>query len=293
MAQHIFAMGQRLGFIMARQSILITGCSSGIGLDVAITMQKRGWLVIASCRKQQDCDELRTQYSLDTVLIDYEQPETIETGLADALIKTGGRLDVLFNNGAYAIPAAVEDLPTDALRAIFEANFFGWHSLTRAVIPLMRQQNSGRIIQNSSVLGFAAMRFRGAYNATKFALEGLTDTMRLELHGSGIKMILVEPGPIRTRIRENAYIQFQRWIKWEGTALEVMYRKGLIPRLSAINPPKDIFELQVDAVTKVVVHAAESKRPKLRYRVTTATRLMMIAKRILSSRALDAVARRI
>ena len=278
---------------MARQSILITGCSSGIGLDVAITMQKRGWLVIASCRKQQDCDELRTQYSLDTVLIDYEQPETIETGLADALIKTGGRLDVLFNNGAYAIPAAVEDLPTDALRAIFEANFFGWHSLTRAVIPLMRQQNSGRIIQNSSVLGFAAMRFRGAYNATKFALEGLTDTMRLELHGSGIKMILVEPGPIRTRIRENAYIQFQRWIKWEGTALEAMYRKGLIPRLSAINPPKDTFELQVDAVTKAVVHAAESKRPKLRYRVTTATSLMMIAKRILSSRALDALARRI
>ena len=292
MAQHIFAMGQRLGFIMARQSILITGCSSGIGLDTAITMQKRGWLVVASCRKQQDCDALRTQYGLDTVLIDYEKPETIETGLADALVKTGGRLDVLFNNGAYAIPAAVEDLPTDALRAIFEANFFGWHSLTRAVIPLMRQQNSGRIIQNSSVLGFAAMRFRGAYNATKFALEGLTDTMRLELHGSGIKMILVEPGPIRTRIRENAYIQFQRWIKWEGTALEEMYCKGLIPRLSAIDPPKDTFELQVDAVTKAVIHAAESKRPKLRYRVTTATSLMMIAKRILSSRALDALARR-
>jgi NAD(P)-dependent dehydrogenase (short-subunit alcohol dehydrogenase family) len=285
-------MGERLRFIMARQSILITGCSSGIGLDTAITMQKRGWLVVASCRKQQDCDALRTQYGLDTVLIDYEKPETIETGLADALVKTGGRLDVLFNNGAYAIPAAVEDLPTDALRAIFEANFFGWHSLTRAVIPLMRQQNSGRIIQNSSVLGFAAMRFRGAYNATKFALEGLTDTMRLELHGSGIKMILVEPGPIRTRIRENAYIQFQRWIKWEGTALEAMYRKGLIPRLSAIDPPKDTFELQVDAVTKAVIHAAESKRPKLRYRVTTATSLMMIAKRILSSRALDAVARR-
>ena len=277
---------------MARQSILITGCSSGIGLDTAITMQKRGWLVVASCRKQQDCDALRTQYGLDTVLIDYEKPETIETGLADALVKTGGRLDVLFNNGAYAIPAAVEDLPTDALRAIFEANFFGWHSLTRAVIPLMRQQNSGRIIQNSSVLGFAAMRFRGAYNATKFALEGLTDTMRLELHGSGIKMILIEPGPIRTRIRENAYIQFQRWIKWEGTALEAMYRKGLIPRLSAIDPPKDTFELQVGAVTKAVIHAAESKRPKLRYRVTTATSLMMIAKRILSSRALDALARR-
>ena len=277
---------------MARQTILITGCSSGIGLDTAITMQKRGWLVIASCRKKQDCDKLHSQYGLDTVLIDYEKPETIETGLADALVKTGGRLDVLFNNGAYAIPAAVEDLPTDALRAIFEANFFGWHSLTRAVIPLMRQQNSGRIIQNSSVLGFAAMRFRGAYNATKFALEGLTDTMRLELHGSGIKMILVEPGPIRTLIRENAYMQFQRWIKWVGTALEAMYRKGLIPRLSAINPPKDTFELQVDAVTKAVIHATESKRPKLRYRVTTATSLMMIAKRILSSRALDAVARR-
>lgn len=278
---------------MRRRSIIITGCSSGIGLDVAIKMQKRGWLVIASCRKQQDCDKLNTIYGLDTVLIDYEKPETIKKGLADALVKTGDQLDVLFNNGAYAIPAAVEDIPTDALRAIFETNLFGWHSLTRAVIPLMRQQNSGRIIQNSSVLGFAAMRFRGAYNATKFALEGLTDTMRLELHGSGIEVVLIEPGPIRTRIRENSYIQFQRWIKWEGTALEAVYRKGLIPRLSAIDPPKDSFELQVDAVTKAVIHASESKRPKLRYRVTTATSLMMIAKRILSSRAFDAVVRRL
>ena len=285
--------GRRLGYIMTQQSILITGCSSGIGRDAAIALQKRGWLVIASCRKQQDCDALRTKYGLDTVLIDYEKPATIESGLAAALNITGGRLDVLFNNGAYAIPAAVEDLPTDALRSIFEANFFGWHSLTRAVIPLMRAQNSGRIIQNSSVLGFAAMRFRGAYNATKFALEGLTDTMRLELYGSGIKIILIEPGPIRTRIRENAYIQFQRWIKWEGTALEPIYRKGLIPRLSAIDPPKDTFELQVDAVTKAVIHAAESKQPKLRYRITLATSLMMVAKRILSSRALDALARRI
>jgi NAD(P)-dependent dehydrogenase (short-subunit alcohol dehydrogenase family) len=277
---------------MTRQSILITGCSSGIGRDTAITLHKRGWLVIASCRKQQDCDQLNAEHGFNCVLIDYEKPETIETGLAEALRLTNGHLDVLFNNGAYAVPAAVEDLPTDALRAIFEANFFGWHSLTRAVIPLMRKQKSGRIIQNSSVLGFAAMRFRGAYNATKFALEGLTDTLRLEVHGSGIKIILIEPGPIRTRIRENAYIQFQRWIKWEGTAQEAIYRKGLIPRLSAIDPPRDTFELQVDAVTKAVIHAAESKRPKLRYRVTTATSLMMIAKRILSSRALDAVARR-
>ena len=277
---------------MARKSILITGCSSGIGHETALNLHKRGWLVIASCRKQHDCDALTTQHGLYSVLIDYEQPETIKTGLARALQITDGHLDVLFNNGAYAIPAAVEDLPTDALRAIFEANFFGWHTLTRAVIPIMRKQKSGRIIQNSSVLGFAAMRFRGAYNATKFALEGLTDTLRLELHGSGIKIILIEPGPIRTRIRENAYIQFQSWIKWEGTALETIYRKGLIPRLSAIDPPKDTFELQADAVTKAVIHAAESKQPRLRYRVTLATSLMMIAKRLLSSRALDALARR-
>ena len=275
------------------KSILITGCSSGIGLDSALAFRDAGWKVIASCRKPADCVTMRDHNKIHSICIDYEDEASIINGFADALEFSDGHLDVLFNNGAYGIPALVEDLPTDALRAIFEANFFGWHTLSRLAIAQMRKQKQGRIIQNSSVLGFAPLKFRGAYNATKFALEGLTDTMRLELHGTNIHLILVEPGPIRTRIRENAYIQFKQWINWKGAAHESWYEEIAIPRLSAINPPPDTFELMPVAVTKAVMHAATAKRPKLRYRVTTATTLMMILRRLLSSRAYDALARRL
>ena len=275
------------------KSILITGCSSGIGLDTALSFRDKGWKVIASCRTETDCQCMQTKHKMHSVLIDYEDEESIIKGFRDTLEFTGGQLDVLFNNGAYGIPALVEDLPTAALRAIFEANFFGWHTLSRLAVAQMRKQIEGRIIQNSSVLGFAPLKFRGAYNATKFALEGLTDTMRLELDQTNIHLILIEPGPIRTRIRENAYKQFQHWIRWKGAANEAWYEKIAIPRLSAINPPRDTFELMPIAVTKAVIHAATARRPKLRYRVTTATTLMMIFRRILSSRAYDALARRL
>ena len=151
---------------MTSRTILVTGCSSGIGYDCAIGLRAAGWRVFASCRSAEDCARLKSE-GFDSPLIDYERPETIETGLAEVLAATGGTLDALFNNGAYAVPGAVEDLPTEALRAIFEANFFGWHTLTRAVIPVMRAQGHGRIVQNSSVLGFVTMPWRGAYNATK------------------------------------------------------------------------------------------------------------------------------
>ena len=275
------------------KSILITGCSSGIGLNAALAFRNAGWLVIASCRKEADCETMRGTHGMQSVRIDYEDETSIPRGFAATLEITGGQLDVLFNNGAYAVPALVEDLPTEALRAIFEANFFGWHTLTRLAISQMRQQKKGRIIQNSSVLGFAPLKFRGAYNATKFALEGLTDTMRLELHRTNIHLILVEPGPIRTRIRENAYAQFKRWINWQETASKSWYENVAIPRLSAINPPPEPFELMPDEVTKAVMHAATASRPKLRYRVTTGTTLMMIFRRVLSSRAYDRLARRL
>ncbi len=275
------------------KSILITGCSSGIGLDAALAFRDAGWLVIASCRKEVDCEIMRGTHRMQSVRIDYEDETSITKGFAATLKITGQHLDVLFNNGAYAVPALVEDLPTEALRAIFEANFFGWHTLTRLAIKKMRQQKEGRIIQNSSVLGFAPLRFRGAYNATKFALEGLTDTMRLELHRTNIHLILVEPGPIRTRIRENAYAQFRRWIKWQETASKSWYETVAIPRLSDIDPPPEPFELMPNAVTKAVMHAATASRPKLRYRVTTSTTLMMILRRVLSSRAYDRLARRL
>lgn len=272
-------------------TILITGCSSGIGLDAALALHKKGWQVLASCRKSEDCKRLEKDYGLTSFVIDYEKPETIKAGAEKALSLADGGIDVLFNNGAYAIPAAGEDVPVDAMRAIFEANFFGWHDLNCRLIPHMRARGNGRILQNSSVLGFAAMRYRGAYNATKFAIEGLTDTMRMELKGTGVKMILIEPGPIRTKFRENAYVNFKKWITVEGAAHEAFYDKVVIPRLATKNPKKDPFELGVEAVTKAVIHAVESPRPKLRYRITWATTYMMIVKRLLPTRLMDMVAR--
>ena len=275
-----------------KNTILITGCSSGIGLDCALKFQKKGWHVIASCRNVKELSFLNLKCGLDTVQIDYEKPQSIKKGFNEALELTGGKLDVLFNNGAYAIPAAVEDLPTEALRAIFEANFFGWHTLTRLALPIMFKQKSGRIIQNSSVLGFAAMRFRGAYVASKFALEGLTDTLRLELKGSGVHVILVEPGPIRTKIRENALLQFQKWIIWEKTRQKKIYENRLIPRLSATNPKKDLFELPASSVSEAVWLASTAKKPRARYRVTWATTFMMLTKRLFSTRLIDDISRR-
>ena len=267
--------------------ILITGCSSGIGLDAALTMKARGWLVIATCRKEKDCKNLR-KMGLISFVLDYEDRDSIDKAFLSALNNAGGRIDVVFNNGAYAIPGAVEDLPTDALRQIFEANFFGWHHLTRLAVKVMRKQKEGRIIQNSSVLGFAALRFRGAYNSTKFALEGLSDTLRLELKGSGIHVILIEPGPIRTRIRKNSQPHFEHWIDWKSSVLKPVYEQIVIPRLTASdNELPDLFELKPAAVSAAVVEACESAKPKLRYRITLLTKIAWLLKHLLPVKLLD------
>ncbi|MEC8728786.1 MAG: SDR family NAD(P)-dependent oxidoreductase [Pseudomonadota bacterium] len=271
--------------------ILITGSSSGIGLDTARYFAKKGWHVIATCRKDADVKRMKEE-GLSSFRLDYEDQASLEAVVPTLKKLTDGRIDVLFNNGAYAVPCLTEDLPTPALRQIFEANFFGWHDLTCRILPLMITAGKGRIIHNSSVLGFAAMRARGAYNATKFALEGWTDTMRLELSDTNVDLILVQPGPIHTRIRENAYIQFKRWITWEDSRNPGFYTKGLIPRLSAETPEKDLFELMPDAVTRAVWHAATARRPKLRYRITWATKIMAVAKRVLSTRMMDKFASR-
>ncbi|MEL6415267.1 MAG: SDR family NAD(P)-dependent oxidoreductase [Pseudomonadota bacterium] len=270
---------------MNQKNLLITGCSSGIGYDAAHGMRERGWRVFASCRKPEDCERLRAE-GFDSPLIDYQHETTITSGLNEVLDATGGKLDALFNNGAFASPGAVEDMPTDGLRAIFEANFFGWHTLTRQVIPVMRAQGHGRIVQNSSILGFVTLRMRGSYNATKHALEGLTSTLRLEMRGTGIDVILIEPGPVTSKIRENAIAHFEHWIDWENSPREGQYRKVLIPRLYESNGP-DPFELPASAVTKKLIHALEASRPKPRYYVTTPTYFMGVLKRILSTRALD------
>jgi NAD(P)-dependent dehydrogenase (short-subunit alcohol dehydrogenase family) len=270
---------------MTGGTVLITGCSSGIGHDAAHALARRGWRVFATCRKEEDCARLREQ-GLESFRLDYEDEASVAEAVEEALARTGGRLDALYNNGAYAIPGAVEDIPRGALRAIFEANLFGWHDLTRRVIPVMRAQGHGRIVNCSSVLGLVTMRWRGAYVSTKFALEGLTDTLRLEMNGTGIHVSLIEPGPITSRIRENAIIQFEKWIDWKNSARAEEYRTSLLRRLYEKTGP-DPFELPPSAVTAKLIHALESPRPRPRYYVTTPTYAMGALRRILPTRALD------
>lgn len=271
---------------MTEKSVLITGCSSGIGYDAAHGLKARGWRVFAACRKQADCERLIAE-GFESPLIDYQDEASITSGLAEVLTATGGTLDALFNNGAFGCPGAVEDLPSGALREIFEANFFGWHELTRQVLPIMRAQGHGRVVQCSSVLGFITLRMRGAYNATKFALEGLTDTLRVEMRGTGIDIILIEPGPVTSKIRVNSIPQFEKWIDWENSPRVEQYRKVVMKRLYDHDGSKDTFELPASAVTAKLIHALESRRPRPRYYVTTPTYVMGALRRILPTRALD------
>lgn len=245
--------------------------------------------MLASCRQERDCERLRAE-GFESPRLDYADPRSVAAGAAEALRLTGGRLDALFNNGAFACPGALEDLPREALEAIFQANLFGWHDLAARVIPAMRAQGGGRIVQCSSVLGLVGLRWRGAYVATKFALEGLTDVLRLEMAGTGIHVVLIEPGPIRTRIRENAVTHFERWIDWQGSARRAEY-EGLLDRL--YGPPRaDAWELGPEAVTRALLRALEAARPRARYRVTAPTHLMAAARRLLPTPALDWLARR-
>lgn len=270
-----------------QQTILITGCSSGIGLDAARAMRARGWRVFASCRQAQDCDRLRAE-GFDSPRIDYTDTQSITTGLAEVLEATGGTLDALFNNGAHGLPGAVEDLATEGLRQIFETNVFGWHELTRQLLPVMRAQGHGRIVQNSSILGLVSFPWRGAYVATKYAIEGLTDTLRVELSGTKIEVSLIEPGPVTSKFRENAIPHFERHIDWKNSAFRPLYEKKLLKRLYESTGP-DQFELPASAVTAKLIHACESRRPRPRYYVTTPTHIAGFLRRILTTRAIDRI----
>ncbi len=264
-------------------AILITGCSTGIGHCLALGLHARGYHVIASCRNPADLPAL-SESGLDTVVLDLDDPECIESGLVKTLELTDGQLFGLINNGAYGQPGAVEDLTRTSLRAQFETNVFGTQELTNRVIPSMRQNNAGRIIQISSVLGFVSLKYRGAYNASKYALEGLTDTMRLELAGSGIKLSLIEPGPITSQFRVNSLQKFIEHIDRSRSAHRAEYQE-LEKRLESDRPTR--YTLPPEAVLKATIHALESPRPRIRYRVTTPTRVLAALKRILTDRMLD------
>jgi NAD(P)-dependent dehydrogenase (short-subunit alcohol dehydrogenase family) len=272
--------------VSSRRSVLITGSSSGIGFDAAQTLRARGWHVFAACRQQADCDRLRA-LGFDSPRIDYTDPASIRDGLAEVLAATGGTLDALYNNGAHGLPGAVEDLPRGALEAIFQANFFGWHDLTVQVIPVMRAQGHGRIVHCSSVLGLVGYKWRGAYVATKFALEGITDVLRVEMRGTGIHIALIEPGPITSDIRAKSIPHFERWIDWQASPRAQEY-KGLLHRLYQAQGP-DRFELPPSAVSSRLVHALESPRPRARYYVTTPTWIAGLLRRVLPTSAIDRI----
>ncbi len=271
-----------------RKTILITGCSSGIGYDCAHYLANKGWRVFATCRKPDDVRRLIDE-GLESYVLDYDDDESITAGVTETLNRTGGSLDALFNNGAYGIPGLLEDLPRAALKANFETNFFGQHELTRQLIPVMREQGHGRILMNSSVLGFAALPWRGSYNSTKFAMEGWADTLRLELRKSNIHVVLIEPGPITSDIRRNSIPHYEKWIEPEKSARADAYKNRLEKRLYVDDGVPDRFELPAEAVSKVVHDALTIRNPRNRYRITTPTKVFALLKRILPSRMLDGI----
>ncbi|MEW7976412.1 MAG: SDR family oxidoreductase [Candidatus Sedimenticola endophacoides] len=274
----------------ANRPILITGCSSGIGLCVARGLRERGYPVLATARNPEDLEMLERE-GLHAIELELADPASVDRAADQALRLGGGTIYGLFNNGAYGQPGAVEDLPREVLRAQFETNLFGWHQLTCRLLPAMRARGEGRIIQNSSVLGFAALRYRGAYNASKYALEGLSDTLRLELHGSGIFVSLVEPGPIESRFRKNAYRMWKRHIDAAHSPHREAYR-AMVQRLTQEGAAVP-FTLPPEAVLAKVTHVLESRRPRPRYYVTFPTYLFGYLKRLLTTRALDRLLRRV
>lgn len=268
------------------RSIFITGCSTGIGYTAAHRLQQQGFHVIASCRKEEDVIRLQKE-GLTCLHLDYRDPQSISDAVQEIKALTDGKLYALFNNGAYGQVGALEDLPREALKEQFETNFFGWHQLVIELLPMMREQNQGRIIQNSSVLGLVAMKYRGAYNASKFAIEGWTDTLRLELSDTNIKVCLIEPGPIETKFRPNALKAFNKWIDIESSAHKEKYR---IQQQRLENEKSgSAFALPPESLMPALLHALTAQKTKARYRVTFPTALFALLKRVLSTKSLDKI----
>ena len=268
------------------KTILITGCSSGIGYDAAHGLKAAGWTVFATCRREEDCERLRSE-GLISFPLDVADPASIEAGFNEALARGRGRLDALYNNAAFACPGATEDLPPGALREVFETNLFGLHDLTTRAIKVMRVQGHGRILQCSSVLGLVGIRWRGAYVASKFALEGLTDVLRLEMRDTPVRIITINPGPIPTKIRVNSIPHFERWIDWRASARREQYETNLLKRLYEPSGKPDTFELPPAAVTAAILRALTDTNPKGHYFVTKATWISETMRRFLPERLRD------
>jgi len=271
------------------RAVLITGCSSGIGLCLAEGLRARGYRVFATARKPEDVATL-TQRGFDALALDLDSPDSVHAAADEVMRRSNGRLYALINNAAFGLAGAVEDLSREALRAQFETNVFGTQQLTNLVLPAMRTASEGRIVQISSLLGIVCLAYRGAYSASKFALEALSDTMRLELHDSGVHVVLIEPGPIASRFRANAFAAYRKWIN-KATSPHRDYYTGVEARLGGEKPLP--FTLPPEAVLKQVIAALEATRPRVRYPVTVPARLFGVLRRILPTRTLDAVLHRV
>lgn len=266
-----------------KKVILITGCSSGIGFDVAITLAKRGHRVIATCRKQEDLKKLQL-LGLEVVILDLNDPSSIDFAVNSVLKITNGKLDILVNNAGYGQVGALEDVPYDVLVDQFKTNVFGLMELSRLVIPVMRRQNHGRIINISSVLGLISLPLKGAYNASKYAVEGLSDTLRLELKSAGIHVITIEPGPIESLWSHTLTDTFKN-IDVQNS----VYKKQYNAMMSSATQKKSdsFFTKKSSAVTKKLVHAIEAKYPRTKYKVTFIAGFFAFLKRILPASFLD------
>ena len=272
------------------RNVLITGCSSGIGYCVAKGLRERGYQVFASARKQEDVERLEAE-GFKTLKLNLADPESVQDAVYELMLRTNSDLYAVFHNGAYGQAGALEDLSRTALEQQFATNVFGWHQLTTMVMPLLRQRNEGRIIYNSSLLGYVALPFRGAYNASKYAIEGMADTLRLELADTDIKVCLIEPGPIESRFRANALQSLKAHVSIDQSVHRQKYQ-GAIRRLEKQGPAAP-FTLPPEGVLEKVIHALDSANPKARYQVTVPAHLFWVLRRLLPTRWLDSILLRI
>lgn len=266
-----------------QRSILITGCSTGIGYVCALGMRDRGWRVFATARTPEDLANL-AGHGFEAIHLDYRHSASVQACAAQVALATGGKLDALFNNGAYGQPGALEDISRKVLEEQFASNVFGWHELTNLCLPMMRANGRGRIVQCSSVLGLAALKWRGPYNASKFAIEGLSDTLRLELRGTGIKVITINPGPIESQFVPNARAAFERNVDMSKSHYKDVFERQR-QRLERGGNAK--FKLPASAVLEKLILAVESENPRAHYYVTKPTWILAAARRMLPQSLLD------
>lgn len=254
-----------------QRTVVITGCSSGIGLAAANDLLARGYKVIATCRKTEDVARMNTLGFIGLQL-DLDDPASVDRAADDVIALTENRLFALFNNGGFGVYGPLHTLSRQQLEQQFSTNFFGTHQLTMRLLPALQASGNGRIINTSSVLGLVSTPGRGAYAASKYALEAWSDALRLELYRSGVRVSLIEPGPIKTQFTDNVT---------QGEQNKPVRNPGIAAR----------FTLPPEAILPKLRHALESKHPRLRYPVTLVAHIMGLLKRLLPGWMMDRILR--